>query len=183
MTNARLRAALAALALPLFSGCGGAAVGSGAPPSAFEAKSEELGTLDGATAAVDHAERAIDQLLGPAGASPVVASQAAPSSPPPPPPAAAASAAPVAPVAPSAAPAGGAARKLDDRGASEAPPQPSVPADACATACGALASMERATEHLCGLAGADDERCTAAQARVKNAGARVRAACPVCGGS
>jgi hypothetical protein len=182
MIHARLFASLAIVALPLVSGCGGAAsVSAGATPSGFDAKSaEELGTVDGATAAVDHAERAIDQLLGPAGASASVAVQAGP---PPPPPAAAASAAPVVPAAPSVAPAESSGRRLADKDAREGLRQPGVAADACSIACGALASMERATDHLCGLAGADDARCTAAQARVKNAGARVRAACPVCGGS
>ena len=52
--------------------------------------------------------------------------------------------------------------------------------DPCATACTALASMERATMHLCGLAGESDQRCEDARARVKSATGRVRASCPMC---
>jgi hypothetical protein len=53
--------------------------------------------------------------------------------------------------------------------------------DPCATACRALASMSRAADHLCGLAGDMDQRCGDARTRVKNATDRVRAQCPVCG--
>ena len=52
--------------------------------------------------------------------------------------------------------------------------------DPCATACSALASMERSTMHLCSLAGEGDQRCEDARARVKSATGRVRASCPVC---
>jgi hypothetical protein len=52
--------------------------------------------------------------------------------------------------------------------------------DACSTACSALSSMERATLHLCGLAGESDRRCEEAKARVQIATSRVRASCPVC---
>jgi hypothetical protein len=52
--------------------------------------------------------------------------------------------------------------------------------DACSTACSALASMERATLHLCGLAGESDRRCGEARSRVQSATTRVRASCPVC---
>jgi hypothetical protein len=52
--------------------------------------------------------------------------------------------------------------------------------DACSTACSALASMERATLHLCGLAGESDRRCGEARSRVEAATTRVRASCPVC---
>jgi hypothetical protein len=53
-------------------------------------------------------------------------------------------------------------------------------ASPCATACRALASMGRATEHLCGLAGESDQRCAGARARVKSATDRVQAQCPGC---
>ena len=53
-------------------------------------------------------------------------------------------------------------------------------ADPCATACRALASMGRAAEHLCGLAGDSDTRCDVARARVQAATERVHAACPSC---
>jgi hypothetical protein len=52
--------------------------------------------------------------------------------------------------------------------------------DPCSSACAALASMSRATEHLCGLAGNSDARCEDARTRVRSAEGRVRAACPVC---
>jgi len=52
--------------------------------------------------------------------------------------------------------------------------------DPCSNACRALASMERATLHLCGLAGEADARCSGARARVKDASARVHAQCPSC---
>jgi len=177
MTHSRLLAALAFLALPLIAGgvtgCGGA-MPAGAAKSV---SGDGASSVEDATAAVDHAERALDQLLGPAstalaqGAAP----QAAAPPPPPPPPV-------VAPTAPPAPSASSEARKLDgdDR---EAPRQPGGATDACATACSALASMERATTHLCELAGDDDSRCASARARVQRASGRVRAACPVCSGS
>lgn len=52
--------------------------------------------------------------------------------------------------------------------------------DPCSTACRALASMERATEHLCALAGDGDPRCENARSRVRGADERVRATCPAC---
>lgn len=52
--------------------------------------------------------------------------------------------------------------------------------DPCDTACRALASMRRAAEHLCGLAGEQDGRCSAARDRVRGADERVRTACPRC---
>jgi hypothetical protein len=53
--------------------------------------------------------------------------------------------------------------------------------DPCATACRALASMRRAVDHLCGLAGDTDPRCGDARTRVKSATDRVRAQCSACG--
>lgn len=55
--------------------------------------------------------------------------------------------------------------------------------DPCASVCRALASMMRATEHLCALAGAADARCEGARSRVQSAGERVQAHCPRCAGS
>ena len=54
------------------------------------------------------------------------------------------------------------------------------PVDPCGSACAALASMSRAAEHLCGLAGDGDARCEDARTRVRSAEGRVRAACPAC---
>lgn len=54
--------------------------------------------------------------------------------------------------------------------------------DPCRNACRALASMERATAHLCTLAGSTDTRCEDARSRVQSARARVHAQCPACRG-
>jgi hypothetical protein len=187
-TRALALLALAALAAAVAS-CGGAAE---------EAKTsglseEDLATPERAYAAVGRAEGELALALG---AAPDAGKKAesfasgpppAPEPPPPPPPAVAvAPPPPPPPLAQPAAPAeappgraraqGGASPRGDaqkDATGASAPP--------CATACAALASMERATDHLCTLAGADDIRCTSARDRVKNATARVRAACPACG--
>lgn len=50
----------------------------------------------------------------------------------------------------------------------------------CATACSALASMQRATDHLCGLTGDADARCSNARSRVQGARERVTDSC-TCG--
>lgn len=184
MTRPRLRVAapLAAvlLALPLLEACGGAPPPAAASPSPPPA--EDLGTAEGALAAVTDAERTINQLVGAAPGSQGMSSQGAvapavqPSPPPPPPPAAA----PPAPMPAGAAPApASAARPMssdEDNGPREKAPDP------CAMVCRALASMQRATEHLCSLAGADDARCTSARDRVTGASARVHMVCPACGG-
>lgn len=52
--------------------------------------------------------------------------------------------------------------------------------DPCAIACRALASMARAADHVCGLAGAEDTRCADARTRVERASERVRSSCPAC---
>ncbi|AKT40307.1 hypothetical protein [Chondromyces crocatus] len=53
-------------------------------------------------------------------------------------------------------------------------------ANACTSACHALASMSRAANNLCGLAGEVDGRCLGARTRVKNATDRVQSQCPAC---
>jgi hypothetical protein len=57
-----------------------------------------------------------------------------------------------------------------------------VAVGSCDTACRALASMERATAHLCSLAdGPDDRRrCEDARQRLTSAQGRVRSACGAC---
>jgi hypothetical protein len=52
----------------------------------------------------------------------------------------------------------------------------------CEAACRALASMERATSHLCSLADedADRRRCDDARGRLAEARKRVRGACGTC---
>jgi hypothetical protein len=54
----------------------------------------------------------------------------------------------------------------------------------CASACRALASMERATGHLCALGSSDDDRsrCDEAKTKVLAARERVRSTCGVCEG-
>jgi hypothetical protein len=66
--------------------------------------------------------------------------------------------------------------------AAQAPPLAVETSDPCFTACRALASMERAASHLCGLTGEEDPRCDGAKLRVRNATERVRAGCPSCSG-
>ena len=51
----------------------------------------------------------------------------------------------------------------------------------CSRACKALASMERAADGLCELAGDGDERCQSARVRVQSARELVRRTCPSCG--
>jgi len=73
-------------------------------------------------------------------------------------------------------------------GAAPPPAPPTAPTEAvqqdsgdpCATACRALASMGRAAEHLCSLAGDSDSRCDTARGRVQSASQRVHASCPSC---
>lgn len=48
-----------------------------------------------------------------------------------------------------------------------------APATPCQTACRAFASMQRAADSVCRLAGDADERCASAKKRVENAKARV----------
>jgi hypothetical protein len=52
----------------------------------------------------------------------------------------------------------------------------------CDSACRALASMDRATTHLCSLADLPDDRrrCEDARQRLSEARGRVRAACGAC---
>lgn len=52
--------------------------------------------------------------------------------------------------------------------------------DPCMTACRALASMTRATTHLCDLAGDADPRCDNARSRLRGARERVHGSC-ACG--
>jgi hypothetical protein len=192
MTRPSLRAAALLLTAAVIEGCGGD-VAAPKSPGSFE----DLSTPESALQALARAEGLLDRSLGPTavarGDQPrgLVIQQV---SPPPPPAAAAAStpappasaghgyAAPPEPVAPAERPSqpyGGGAREEKPRERSAVPAQASDP---CLTACSALASMERAAEHLCGLAGAEDARCTGARARVQSASARVHAACPACRG-
>jgi hypothetical protein len=149
--------------------CGGAAL-EFAEPAAKSAEAAAPNTVEAAVAALDRAEAQLGQALGPmAGYAPAPAASVAPMSPPQ---GALAPAQPAPPPPPPTVAQGTKAGRAADGEAQAATP--------CTTACAALASMERAAEHLCTLAGAADGRCTSARERVKNATTRVRAACPAC---
>jgi len=186
-TLARHTATLAVSA-SLLAACGGAAPEAMAPPApppqpssaaapALQSQGDKSLSAEGAVAAVDSAERAIDRALGVASQSTALAQSAgqtiAPLAPPPPPPE------PPPPPAkgrpsPSREPASPKKATIEEA------PRAAPAAETCGTACSALASMERAADHLCGITGATDDRCTGARTRVKNASARVHAACPAC---
>ncbi|MEP7122233.1 MAG: hypothetical protein ABJE95_15035 [Byssovorax sp.] len=171
MITCSLRAAapLALLSLVL-TACGGSAL-SGAYPQ------EPLPTTaDGTLEALDRAENDLRLALGgPAMGAPAASSYAqAPGMPEP-----AKAAPPPAPPSPSTQ---AEAAPRDERPSSVASGPTALSNDPCANACRALASMERATTHLCSLAGDADARCEGARTRVKNAGARVHAECPACAG-
>ncbi len=172
MITRELRAAapLALLALVL-TACGGSALSGGAyPQEALPA------TADGTMDTLDRAENDLRLALGgmPSGApgyaqAPGQLDAAKAASPP-----------------PSPAPSPSVQREpspRDERPSSVASGPTALSSDPCANACRALASMERATSHLCALAGDADARCEGARTRVKNAGARVHAECPACSGS
>ncbi|WP_437641267.1 hypothetical protein [Sorangium sp. So ce854] len=161
------------------SGCGGGAAAQAPAPVAPEpagatfTPQEEAPaeTAEDALAALERAEGELDRVLGaPGGSEGRVALESA--SPPPP----TRSPAP-------APPASDSAPRTTTAGAE----RPSKKAEAdkgaaapCETACRALASMSRAAQHLCGLAGDADQRCDAARTRVKSATDRVEAQCPRC---
>ncbi|WP_437291613.1 hypothetical protein [Sorangium sp. So ce406] len=169
------------------SGCGGAAAQAPAPmapePAGAMFTPQEEGrpeTAEDALAALERAEGELDRVLGApsdtASGEGRAVESASPAAPPPAP-ATSPSPAPSPPTASDSAPratAAGAARP-----SKKAEPE-QVTATPCETACRALASMDRAAQHLCGLAGDADQRCDAARTRVKNATDRVGAQCPRC---
>lgn len=176
MNKLCLRAAALLVLAGAVASCGGAA----GPPKA--PGDEAVTTPESALAALDLAEANLTRALGgsvQAGYGQQAAASAAPVAPPPPPPPTSPGLAqqprvadakpPVQPAEPAHAGAGRLEREV-----------PRTPADPCSTACSALASMERAADHLCGLAGSADNRCASARERVKSATARVHAACPAC---
>jgi hypothetical protein len=165
----RAAAPLALLSLVL-TACGGSALSGGAYPQ------EPLPpTADGTMDALDRAENDLRLALGgmpsaaPAASgyaqAPGVSGEVKSAPLPAPPPVVQAEAAP-----------------RDERPSSVGAGPTAMSSDPCANACRALASMERATTHLCSLAGDADPRCEGARTRVKNAGARVHAECPACSG-
>ncbi|MGK3983407.1 hypothetical protein WME99_10230 [Sorangium sp. So ce136] len=180
---------IAAVAL---SGCGGASVAHAPmamapePAGATVMSTQEEGsprTAEDALAELERAEGELDRVLGaPAGGSEdrSVAQSAQPGDRPP------AAPSPAAPP-PAPAPAPPAAADSAPRATTAGRERPSKKAEAeqvsaapCETACRALASMSRAAQHLCGLAGDADQRCDAARTRVKSATDRVEAQCPRC---
>ncbi|AUX32650.1 MULTISPECIES: hypothetical protein [Sorangium] len=174
------------------SGCGGASVAhapaapepAGTVASATPREEGSIETADDALAALERAEGELDQALGGPAAHEEdrAAAQAAPSGAPPPP-----ATAPSPPRAAATAEASGSAPAPSTRATTTAGGHPAKKAEAapvsaapCETACRALASMSRAAQHLCGLAGDADARCDAARTRVKSATDRVEARCPRC---
>ncbi|UQA56104.1 hypothetical protein [Polyangium aurulentum] len=163
------------------AGCGGAMSGGAQEPAmtADRAMVAPPSTVDEALAQLDTAELDVNRSLGypatdsapqqyaqpPGGAPQAGAAQTAPSPPPPP-----ASPQPIESKKAEVQTSGDAAEA-----ASSAPPP-----DPCTTACRALASMGRAADHLCGLAGAEDPRCDNARQRLSAAQSRVRQSCPGC---
>lgn len=156
-----LRLPAAVVAIVLLAGCGGAlpeAGGKAAPGSDFSP-----GGVPEAQADLDHAEAQLNSAIGAPAYGAAPAQPSATSAPveqradsPPPPPAAPPESAPH-------------------------PTAEAAPRDPCATACSALASMERAADHLCVITGEGDDRCSSARGRVTRANDRVRAQCPACG--
>ena len=144
------------------AGCGSSAGGAGAKAADARAESPKEEEADPA-AALDRAEREIAMLFGQetqiTSAPTATAVPAEPTYAGPP------------PVAPAQKPPTS-AEALSGKTGGDAPA-----GDPCAVACRALASMERAANHLCGLSGEEQDPCTSARERVKNANARVAARC------
>lgn len=153
------------LAAALFAaGCGGVA------PAAKGGRDAPADTDADPAAELDRAEREIASLFGPAG-PPAIA-------PAPEPAGVAATAEPYA--SPPTPPATQATQPAPAEPLSGTADEQRPAADPCTVACRALASMERAAGHLCGLSGDSDPTCTSARERVKAASARVAARC-ACG--
>ncbi|WP_437971779.1 hypothetical protein WMF04_21840 [Sorangium sp. So ce260] len=174
------------------SGCGGASVAHApaAPEPAGTAimspRAEgSIETAEDALAELERAEGELDQALGgPASREEDRAmAQAAPPAAPPP----AVAPSPPRAASPSPAEASESPRAPSPRTTTAGAERPAKKAEAdrvsatpCETACRALASMNRAAQHLCGVAGDADQRCDAARTRVKSATDRVEARCPRC---
>ena len=163
------------------AGCGGAVSGGGQEPAMSSDRAAMVAppsTVDEALAQLDTAELDVNRSLGypgasapqqyaqpPGGAPQAGAAQTAPSPPPPP-----------------ALPAPAEAKRAEVQSSGDAAETAASapPPDPCTTACRALASMGRAADHLCGLAGAEDPRCDNARQRLSAAQSRVRQSCPSC---
>ncbi len=174
---------LSAVAL---TGCGGASVAQAPampePAAAAVMSPREEGSIETAEDALAELERAegeLDKVLGaPTGHEEDRAmTQAAPPGAPPPPRAASPSRPEASDSTPVQAPRATAAGAERPAKKAEAERMTATP---CETACRALASMNRAAQHLCGLAGDADPRCDAARTRVNGATDRVASRCPRC---
>ena len=150
----------------LATGCASSAgKAPGAPateaPAEDGADSEEVGptSLDGAAAELDRAERQVLAALGTEGAAAGEPRPAYAETPEP-------------PDSPAEAPAPAPGEREGTYRATAA--------DRCHVACRALASMQRAAERLCSIAGDDDARCSQAERRVSHATDLVRRSCESC---
>lgn len=176
------------------SGCGGASIAhapAAAPEPAGAAvmsprEEGSIETAEDALAALERAEGELDQVLGvPAGrAEDRAVTQATPPGASPPP---AAAPSPPREASPSRPEGSDSTSATAPRATAAGAERPAKKAEAermaatpCETACRALASMNRAAQHLCGLAGDADQRCDAARTRVKSATDRVESRCPRC---
>lgn len=148
----------------VLSGCGAASPAKADAPPPSDASVDSAQSAQSAQSDLDKGEWRITELFGPAGG---VAHSEAP----------AASAAPTAPAAPPQPGVGQTTTKAAELSGGDSN---NKPADACTIACSALASMERAARHLCEMSGPDEDRCTSARERVRNANDRVAAHC-TCG--
>ncbi len=163
------------LSLVLFAAL--ALVGCGGAPAAFPSEAPLPSTAEGSLAALEQAEGELMLALGNPAAPMATGSPAAQqgyAQPPPPP---VGLDAPPAPSQPTSTSPGG--TMLSEQGDADAHKRVGA-SDPCTSACRALSSMRRATDHLCGLSGDGDERCQNARRRVESASSRVRASCPMC---
>ena len=134
-------------------------------------------TMCGGAASMPAASPAPQEAPASAPATPATNAESAPSGYPPPPP-------PSQPSAPASADSADVARGREAARAELGRAQRDLEAAAsdCSAACRALASMERATRHLCELAADPDDqgRCDDARQRLLAARQRIRSACGTC---
>jgi hypothetical protein len=153
----RARRHVAALGL-LLSGASACAAGGGAGAAKFAAEPEPS-TVEEAQAQLS---RAREQIEGPPASRVSVGAPATG--------AAGAGGATPAPAAPPVAPASISATSAADASMESAP---SPRADACALPCHAIASMRRAVDAICRMAGAQDARCVEARKTLSDDEVRV----------
>lgn len=172
------------ISVAALSGCGGASVAQAPvapePAGATEMSPHKGSSIESADDALAELGRAEDELNQAIGAPTqrdegrAVAEAAQPGAPPP-------ATSPPSPNVPDdrVAPSPRATATGGEHPAKKIEAEPTS-APPCETACRALASMSRAAQHLCGLAGDADQRCDSARTRVKSATDRVEARCPRC---